>query len=215
MKGNLFKELTRKVDDLFTVGATIKSVKPIVDNSAMCATRDNTNNVHIQYEAIMDIHFNVNKNGIILEDKTFILGNATLKDVICKVTFTPKISYSDGRIAIKYDAKYELLDMSPYNRENKQHDVVFDKVIMNQNRTLKTKTINPRKFTVVISNDHPIAVKDDTTRTNKKIDDLTDPSETIKTLFTSSIAAKIDACNLMAYFNDQAPIVNLFLSSET
>lgn len=92
----------------------------------------------------MDVHFSQSKDWMTQHgaDGQFVMANATIKDVVCQVTFTPK--YNQGTETMSYDVEYKVLEDNP-NSESGEYEVEFDQIIYKLNGKVRFKTLEDKK----------------------------------------------------------------------
>ena len=71
-------------------------------------------------------------------DEKYIIGNATIEDLVCNVKFVPK--FSSGTMT--YDVTYEV--------SQGRYDYEYDQIIYNLDKKTKTKFIEPETGKITI-----------------------------------------------------------------
>lgn len=109
---------------------------PLVDKSSIQVTRveqqDNfTYNVHLDLYLMHSNDYLKEKTHYAAFDGRWVVGNAVVKDIECKVTFTPKFTYAAGEMT--YDVKYEIV--------GGEYDTEFSQIVYNLDKKTKHKNV--------------------------------------------------------------------------
>jgi hypothetical protein len=127
--GNLYKYLQGKIANAFGGDTSISLVNsPSIDVKRIDDSVDT-----FTYNVLVDVHL-VQDKGWMSKNRSdnnkYVIANATVKDMLCSVIFTPKLAWSGTSGTLTYDVKYSIDTTKPYS-------VKYNQIVYNYNGKTK------------------------------------------------------------------------------
>ena len=147
--GNVYKHLSDKIKATFGANQDIKIVDaPSIEVKRIEQTGDDT----FEYNVLMDVHIMQNKDWMenhSSSNNKFVIANAIVKDMRCRVKFTPKYDASTGAITYSYEYSVE------HGTSENPYVVEYNQIVYNYNGKTKSMTTSDVRTipNVVFGND--------------------------------------------------------------
>ena len=137
--GNVYGHLTDNIGKAFGQKASI----PVVDSPSIEVNRINRVDT-FTYEVLIDVHVIQNKDWMkeyaSSEDKKYVIANAVVHDMVCRVQFTPIYNKVNGKMT--YNVCYSV-NKSNSKDPNGKYVVKYNQIVYILDGKTKHKTISP------------------------------------------------------------------------